>query len=83
MNYENFSPEAKQAIEHLRKFLIKNKDKIQDRGCGCCVDYNDTYYQTNLWMVIQKSALTFNICFEEANDVADFCKSKNFWLGQK
>ena len=27
MNYEQFSPEAKQAIEHLRKFLIANKIK--------------------------------------------------------
>lgn len=83
MNYENFSSEAKQAIEHLRNFLIKNQNKFEKRQCDCCTDFVERNYLLNLRIILERSALTFNISFEEAVDVAEFCKSKNYWLDSK
>lgn len=79
MNYEQFSPEAKQAIEHLRKFLIANKNKIENRKAYgyCFVDKND--YQL-LWSITHDAAITFGVSLKESYNVAQFCDSKHYWL---
>lgn len=81
MNYEQFSPEAKQAIEHLRKFLIANKNKIEKmQYCDCCTNFVDDGYAVKIWSLTQNTAMSFNVSFEESRNVAEFCKMKNYWL---
>ncbi len=81
MNYEEFSPEAKQAIDHLRNFLKTNKNKIEKMPyCDCCTSFVDNGYTVNIWGLTQQTAMSFNVSFEESRNVAEFCKMKNYWL---
>lgn len=81
MNYEEFSPEAKQAIGHLRKFLTANKNKIEKQPhCDCCTTFVDNGFSVNIWGLTQHTTMSFNVSFEESRNVAEFCNAKNYWL---
>lgn len=82
MNYEEFSPEAKQAIEHFRKFINANKMFIEQENpnCECCTFFFKEGRHVNLYSTLYHLIVSFTFLPEEAYDVADFCKMKNYWL---
>lgn len=79
MNYEEFSPKAKQAIEHIRKFLNANKNNIEKHNSRwpeiilCDIKYV-------LGTIIYHSAISFLCTREEASEIEEFCNSKHYWL---
>ena len=82
MNYEQFSPEAKQAIEHIRKFLFKNKNNIERNKTR---ELFFTYLVSNkcyihLPQIVIQTALSFSVDYNEAKCVEEFCSSKHYWL---
>lgn len=79
MNYEKFSPEAKQAIEHIRKFLNANKNNVEKPNSRWPeIIISDTRYM--LGTIIYNSAISFLCTRKEAIEIEEFCNSKHYWL---
>ena len=70
MNYEKFSPEAKQAIEHLRKFLNANKNNIE-KSNGRWPEITISDARCLLGTIIFNSAISFLCTRREALEIEE------------
>ena len=93
MNYkfENFSPEAKQLIELLRKRMssVKLEDVIVDQNWIWSEDkMNYIAGQKEIFglrfvsftQLVRHGSILMNLSTSEADLVMEFCKSKNYWI---
>ena len=93
MNYkfENFSPEAKQLIELLRKRMssVKLEDVIVDQNWVWSKDkMNYVPGKKEIFGLrfasfvglIRYGSILMNLSTSEADLVTEFCKSKNYWI---
>jgi len=88
-SYEEFSPEAKQAIEQFRKFISSlRKDQVKyGSSTGYDKDRQPVWFiepNKHNWKsfraIINLGCHMFGVSYSEAEDLTDFAKSKNYWL---
>lgn len=92
MNYENFSPEAQKAIEHIRNFCTKSK--IWEIGCCDCNEQFCTKsflvkeksdsrsfweYGYSMNNILHRVILSFDLSCKEIDEILSFAESKNYW----
>ncbi len=90
-SYEEFSPEAKQAIEQFRKFTSNlRKDQVEcESFTGHIKDNRPIWFvePTKNWKsfraIVHLGCHMFGVNYSEAEDLTNFAKSKNYWISKE
>lgn len=86
-SYEEFSPEAKQAIEQFRKFTSGLKsDQVESYDSGRPYWFIEDLHFNNhksFEKIMYYGCHMFGVSYDEAKDLAKFAESKNYWISKE